>query len=80
MHCLLAISARSHPGEQTARCLGQIQVIPGIAIAVAPPRHPDAMGRPVGVAVDKHGALLVADVVGNTMWRVSTSTRLTDNR
>ena len=31
----------------------------------------DAMGRPVGVAVDKHGALLVADDVGNTIWRVT---------
>jgi len=31
----------------------------------------DAMGRPVGVAVDKRGALLVADDVGNTIWRVS---------
>jgi len=30
----------------------------------------DAMGRPVGVAVDKSGALLVADDVGNTIWRV----------
>jgi glucose/arabinose dehydrogenase len=30
-----------------------------------------AMGRPVGVAVDKRGALLVADDVGNTVWRVS---------
>ena len=30
-----------------------------------------AMGRPVGVAVDKRGALLVADDVGNTIWRVS---------
>ncbi|MES2178213.1 MAG: sorbosone dehydrogenase family protein [Gemmatimonadota bacterium] len=28
-------------------------------------------GRPVGVAVDKRGALLVADDVGNTVWRVS---------
>jgi glucose/arabinose dehydrogenase len=33
----------------------------------------DAMGRPVGVAVDKRGALLVADDVGNTIWRVSSS-------
>jgi glucose/arabinose dehydrogenase len=32
-----------------------------------------AMGRPVGVAVDKQGALLVADDVGNTIWRVSAS-------
>jgi len=30
-----------------------------------------AMGRPVGVALDKSGALLVADDVGNTIWRVS---------
>jgi glucose/arabinose dehydrogenase len=28
-------------------------------------------GRPVGVALDKHGALLVADDVGNVIWRVS---------
>ena len=31
----------------------------------------DAMGRPVGVAVDRRGGLLVADDVGNTVWRVS---------
>jgi glucose/arabinose dehydrogenase len=31
----------------------------------------DAMGRPVGVAIDKSGSLLVADDVGNTVWRVS---------
>jgi glucose/arabinose dehydrogenase len=31
----------------------------------------DANGRPVGVALDKNGALLVADDVGNTVWRVS---------
>jgi len=29
-----------------------------------------ARGRPVGLAVDKTGALLVADDVGNTVWRV----------
>ncbi len=29
----------------------------------------DAWGRPVGVAIDKHGALLVADDVGNVIWR-----------
>lgn len=28
-------------------------------------------GRPVGVAMDMRGALLVADDVGNTVWRVS---------
>jgi glucose/arabinose dehydrogenase len=31
----------------------------------------DALGRPVGVAIDRKGALLVADDVGNTVWRVS---------
>ena len=30
-----------------------------------------AFGRPVGVAIDKAGALLVADDVGNVVWRVS---------
>jgi glucose/arabinose dehydrogenase len=31
----------------------------------------DAMGRPVGVAMDRSGALLVADDVGNVIWRVT---------
>jgi glucose/arabinose dehydrogenase len=31
----------------------------------------NAMGRPVGVAVDGRGALLVADDVGNVIWRVA---------
>jgi glucose/arabinose dehydrogenase len=31
----------------------------------------EAMGRPVGVAIDRSGALLVADDVGNTVWRVT---------
>jgi glucose/arabinose dehydrogenase len=30
----------------------------------------EGFGRPVGVAIDKRGALLVADDVGNTIWRV----------
>jgi glucose/arabinose dehydrogenase len=33
--------------------------------------HGNALGRPVGVAVDRRGALLVADDVGNTVWRVT---------
>lgn len=33
----------------------------------------DAMGRPVGVAMDAKGALLVADDVGNVIWRVTSS-------
>ena len=31
----------------------------------------NARGRPVGVAVDGRGALLVADDVGNVIWRVT---------
>jgi glucose/arabinose dehydrogenase len=31
----------------------------------------DAHGRPVGVAIDRKGALLVADDVGNVVWRVT---------
>jgi glucose/arabinose dehydrogenase len=31
----------------------------------------NALGRPVGVAIDKQGALLVADDVGNVVWRVT---------
>ena len=31
----------------------------------------DALGRPVDVAIDRRGALLVADDVGDAVWRVS---------
>jgi len=31
----------------------------------------EAFGRPVGVVLDRHGALLVADDVGNAIWRVT---------
>ena len=32
-----------------------------------------AYGRPVGVVIDHQGALLVADDVGNVIWRVTAS-------
>jgi glucose/arabinose dehydrogenase len=35
----------------------------------------NAYGRPVGVAIDKRGALLVADDVGNAVWRVTAADR-----
>ena len=35
----------------------------------------EARGRPVGVAIDVQGALLVADDVGNTVWRVTPAVR-----
>ncbi len=35
----------------------------------------NALGRPVGVAVDQAGALLVADDVGNVIWRVTPATQ-----
>jgi len=33
----------------------------------------NAHGRPVGVIIDKRGDLLVADDVGNTVWRVTSA-------
>lgn len=39
-----------------------------------------ARGRPVGVAFDARGALLVADDVGNAIWRVVGSQTLTKGR
>jgi glucose/arabinose dehydrogenase len=35
----------------------------------------DAMGRPVGLAIDNLGALLVADDVGNIIWRVTAASQ-----
>jgi glucose/arabinose dehydrogenase len=42
----------------------------------------EARGRPVGVAIAPGGALLVADDVGNAIWRVrgAAPTRTADNR
>jgi len=39
-----------------------------------------ARGRPVGLAIDKSGALLVADDVGNTVWRVTSSNQQVTQR
>lgn len=36
----------------------------------------EAMGRPVGVITDRTGSLLVADDVGNRIWRVSAAQRV----
>jgi glucose/arabinose dehydrogenase len=38
-----------------------------------------AKGRPVGLAIDHSGALLVADDVGNTVWRVSAADSVADS-
>ena len=40
----------------------------------------EAHGRPVGVALDQHGALLVADDVGNVVWRVTSASSETASR
>jgi glucose/arabinose dehydrogenase len=37
--------------------------------------HGEAQGRPAGVAIDRSGALLVADDVGNVVWRVTPASR-----
>jgi glucose/arabinose dehydrogenase len=39
----------------------------------------EAHGRPVGVEMDNKGALLVADDVGNVVWRVARQTRTSEN-
>jgi glucose/arabinose dehydrogenase len=39
-----------------------------------------ALGRPVGVAIDRQGALLVADDVGNKVWRVTAAPSETAQR
>ena len=50
-----------------SRLAGQpIDVLTGFVL-----ENGDAMGRPVGVAIDAREALLVADDVGNTVWRVT---------
>ena len=38
-----------------------------------------AFGRPVGVAIDRRGGLLVADDVGNVVWRVRAESASTTN-
>jgi glucose/arabinose dehydrogenase len=40
-------------------------------------RGDDAMGRPVGVALDARGGLLVADDIGNVVWRVTGASAMT---
>ena len=40
----------------------------------------NARGRPVGVAFDSRGGLLIADDVGNAIWRVVGSQTLTKGR
>lgn len=40
----------------------------------------NARGRPVGVAIDSRGALLVADDVGNVIWRVEGQDALAETR
>jgi glucose/arabinose dehydrogenase len=40
----------------------------------------EAQGRPVGVAMDAKGALLVADDVGNVVWRVTPASAATATR
>jgi glucose/arabinose dehydrogenase len=40
----------------------------------------EAKGRPVGVEIDRRGALLVADDVGNVVWRLSGQVRSSSNR
>jgi glucose/arabinose dehydrogenase len=43
-------------------------------------RDGQARGRPVGLAIDKSGALLIADDVGNTVWRVTGGSQASASR
>jgi len=52
--------AQGHPAGQP------IDVLTGFLSV-----HGEAQGRPAGVAMDRSGALLVADDVGNAVWRVT---------
>ena len=54
------------PFEKGRPAGGAIDVLTGFLDAQG-----NARGRPVGVAFDKRGALLVADDVGNVIWRVA---------
>ncbi len=50
---------------------GQPSAVPIDVVTGFLSENGEAYGRPVGVAIDKTGALLVADDVGNMVWRVS---------
>jgi glucose/arabinose dehydrogenase len=51
---------------------GRAQIVPAVDVLTGFLNAAgEAQGRPVGVALDHQGALLVADDVGNTIWRVS---------
>ena len=50
---------------------GQPSGLPVVVLTGFVSSHGYAFGRPVGVALDKRGALLVADDVGNVIWRVT---------
>jgi len=45
-----------------------------------PNSNDQVRGRPVGLAIDKSGALLFADDVGNTVWRVTSASSSTASR
>jgi glucose/arabinose dehydrogenase len=50
----------------------QASPIPVVADFLTPDRK-KVRGQPVGVALDRSGAVIVADDVGNVVWRVSAS-------
>ena len=50
---------------------GQPQNAPQAFLTGFLDKHQKIQGRPVGVAVDRTGALLVADDVGGIVWRVT---------
>jgi len=52
---------------------GDIAIGDSVQLGFVDAKADKAFGRPVGVAVDRFGALLVADDFGNVVWRVTPS-------
>ena len=62
------------PATRSSSCRSSTGDLPGpreIFLAGFLRPTSDAVGRPVGVALGPHGSLLVADDVGDVIWRVT---------
>jgi hypothetical protein len=71
----LLSGARDAPHSEPSQTLSPNapQIANGAALRILLDGEDHARGRPVGLALDKSGALLIADDVGNTVWRVTSA-------
>ena len=67
--------ARWNRMAAAAGILGLVLVIVGFAAPGSLPKADDTGAQLTKFLVDKRGALLVADDVGNTIWRVTAAAR-----